>query len=68
MICYEVLHSKERYGEPLKGYPHVEPYDDATLADLEDENNKQNIPEVSPKDDFDSYDYNEYLKELNHRK
>ena len=66
--CYDVLHSKERYGEPLKGYPHVEPYDDATLADLADENNKRNIPEVSPKDDFDSYDYNEYLKELNHRK
>ena len=66
--CYDVLHSKECYGEPLKGYPHVEPYDDATLADLADENNKRNIPEVSPKDDFDSYDYNEYLKELNHRK
>ena len=68
MKCYDVLHSKERYGEPLKGYPYVEPYDDATLADLADENNKRNIPEVSPKDDFDSYDYNEYLKELNHRK
>ena len=68
MKCYDVLHSKERYGEPLKGYPYVEPYDDATLADLADENNNRNIPEVSPKDDFDSYDYNEYLKELNHRK
>ena len=51
----------ERYGEPLKSYPHVEPYDDVTLADLADEDNKRNIrniPEVSPKDHFDSCDYN----------
>lgn len=32
-------------------------YDDVTLADLADENNKRNIPEISPKDNFDSYAY-----------
>ncbi len=43
--CYDVLHSKEQYGQPLKGYPPIEPYDDVKLADLANEDNKRKIPD-----------------------
>lgn len=48
----------------VKSYPYVEPFDDETFVHLADENNKRNIPNTIPQSDFDSNDYEEYLKEL----
>lgn len=64
MKQYKTLHSLDRYGEVVKGYPYVEPFDDETFADLADENNERNIPNIIPQSDFDSNDYEQYLKEL----
>lgn len=60
----KALHSLDRYGEMVKGYPYVEPFDDETFADLADESSERNIPNTLPQSDFDCNDYEEYLKEL----
>ena len=60
----KALHSLDRYGEMVKGYPYVEPFDDETFAYLADESNERNIPNTLPQSDFDRNDYEKYLKEL----
>ena len=61
---YKLLHSIDRYGETPTSYAFVAPYDDIKLADLADEDNGQNIPDMLPQNDFDELDYNEYMKEM----
>ena len=61
---YKLLHSIDRYGEMPTSYAFVAPYDDIKLADLADEDNGQNIPDMLPQNDFDELDYNEYMEEM----
>lgn len=61
---YKLLHSIDRYGELPTSYPYTKPYDDELLADLADEGNGQNIPDMLPQNDFDELDYNEYMEEM----
>lgn len=63
MNVHKELHSLDRYGELPQGYTHDNPYDDEILAELADENNERNIPDMTPETDFDDEGYEKYREE-----
>ena len=62
-FLYHTERGSNLFFQPFQRLIHVDGYDDETLAELADENNERNIPDIAPETDFDDEGYEKYREE-----